>query len=155
MSESPHPDAKVLFRVPAEDGSAQVETLWATSLGNDHYRLDNSPFFAYSVSWQDVVYAPFDAGEQYPTFKHVVSKSGNRTLRVLLSAPADEGTCDPILDALVSLGCSFEGANRKYISVNVPAGVDLQRVRGYLIEAGATWEHADPTYDEFHANHAS
>ena len=60
MTELSSPDSKVLFRVPADDGSAQVETLWATSLGNDQYRLENSPFYAYSVSWKDVVFAPFD-----------------------------------------------------------------------------------------------
>lgn len=47
---------------------------------------------------------------------------------------------------LVALGCSCKGANRKYISVNVPPGVELNVVRTYLIEQGATWEHADPTY---------
>jgi hypothetical protein len=156
MSESQRPNAKVLFRVPEEDGSAQVETLWATDLGDDQYRLDNSPFFAYSVSWQDVVYAPFDAAQNFPTFQRVVSKSGNRTLRVLLDAPASEsGPGHPVLEALTSLGCSFEGANREYISVNVPANADLQRVRRYLIDAGATWEHADPTFDELHADSAS
>jgi hypothetical protein len=46
----------------------------------------------------------------------------------------------------VALGCSYEGANRKYFSVNVPPGVELNAVRTYLIEQNATWEHADPTY---------
>jgi hypothetical protein len=84
MAESPQPDAKVLFRVPDEDGSAHVETLWATSVGNDTYKLDNSPFYAYGVSWEDVVFAPFTAEEGFPTFERVVTKSGNRTVRVIL-----------------------------------------------------------------------
>jgi hypothetical protein len=32
-----------------EDGSADVETLWATHLGADEYKLDNSPFYAYGA----------------------------------------------------------------------------------------------------------
>jgi hypothetical protein len=47
MTSSRHPDAKVLFRVPNEDGTAEVETLWATSLGGDKYQIDNSPFWGY------------------------------------------------------------------------------------------------------------
>lgn len=50
MSEPAQPNAKVLFRVANEDGSTEVETLWATGLGDDRYKLDNSPFYAYSVS---------------------------------------------------------------------------------------------------------
>ncbi len=63
MTSSLHPDAKVLFRVPNEDGTAEVETLWATSLGDDKYQIDNSPFWAYGVSWEDVVFAPFSEVE--------------------------------------------------------------------------------------------
>ena len=148
MTDSPRPDAKVLFRVRNEDGSADVETLWATSMGADQYRLDNSPFYAYGVSWEDVVYAPFDPEEQFPTFQRVVAKSGNRTVRVLFKTPVDQGTeSERLLQGLVALGCSYEGANRKYMSVTVPAAVDLHAVRRYLIDHALTWEHADPTYD--------
>jgi len=149
MSESAGPTAKVLFRVPEEDGSAQVETLWAFDLGNDEYKLDNSPFYAYSVSWQDVVYAPFDTDEERPTFKRVVSKSGNRTVRVILKPPAESGnSSDRVLQGLVALGCSYEGANSAHISVNIPPEVELKGVRQYLIESKAEWEHADPMHSE-------
>ncbi|HEX6050934.1 MAG TPA: DUF4265 domain-containing protein [Gemmatimonadaceae bacterium] len=47
---------KVLLR----DGE-NVETLWADRVGPDLYRLDNSPFWAYGVSWLDVVEAHPDA----------------------------------------------------------------------------------------------
>src|SRR5688572_29982065 len=147
MIESLKPNAKVLFRVPHEDGGADVETLWATHLGVDHYRLDNSPFYAYGVSWEDVVSAPFNQEEGFPTFERVVSKSGNRTVRVLFKTPIATGNeSAQLLQGLIALGCDYEGANGKYFSVNVPPGVDLDVVRTYLIEQHATWEHADPTY---------
>lgn len=133
------------MRVPEEDGSARVETLWATALGNDEYQLDNSPFYAYSVSWEDVVYAPFDAAEGFPTFVRVVRKSGHRTLRILFDPPvADGNPSGVVLQGLVSLGCSFEGANRAYVSIDVPPDVQLKRVRQYLVEHAAQWEPADP-----------
>ena len=144
---SSQPNSKVLFRVIDEDGSANVETLWATHLGANDYKLDNSPFYAYGVSWEDVVLAPFDADEGFPTFERVVAKSGNRTVRVIFRTPFEEGNeSDRVLRGLVALGCSYEGANRKYFSVNIPPGVDLNSVRAYLIDQKATWEHADPTY---------
>jgi Domain of unknown function (DUF4265) len=141
------PNAKVLFRVPDEEGGAEVETLWATHLGSDNYRLDNSPFYAYGVSWEDVVSAPFNPEEGFPTFERVVSKSGNRTIRVIFETPIETGNeSEQLLQGLIALGCDYEGANRKYISVNIPPGVDLDVVRKYLIEHNAAWEHADPTY---------
>ena len=147
MGDSLQPNAKVLFRVPNEDGNADVETLWATHVGGDNYRLENSPFYAYGVSWEDVVSAPFNAQEGFPTFQHVVSRSGNRTIRVIFKTPIETGNeSERLLQGLVALGCDYEGANRKYFSVNVPPQVELDVVRNYLIEQKATWEHADPTY---------
>src|SRR5437899_11916700 len=84
-------DAKVLFRVPEDDGTTNVETLWATSVGEDKYQIDNSPFYAYGVSWQDIVFAPFDQNEGFPTFQKVVAKSGHRTLRVIFHPPVEDG----------------------------------------------------------------
>jgi len=152
MSKLLQPNAKVLFRVANEDGSTEVETLWATGLGEDRYKLDNSPFYAYSVSWEDVVYAPFDPAEGHPTFLRVLSKSGNRTVRVVFDLPIEpESHSDQVLKGLVALGCDYEGANKKYISINVPPHVELSAVRDYSVECGATWEYADPTYAELHS----
>ena len=149
MSDATAPNAKLLFRVPEDDGSAQVETLWATSLGEDQYKLDNSPFYAYSVSWEDVVYAPFDPDEERPTFQHVVKKSGNRTVRVIFDPPVEDGNpSDTLLKGLVARGCSYEGANPAYIVINIPPGIELLDIRQYLIAQGADWEHADPSYAE-------
>ena len=83
--------AKVLFRIPKDDGGANVETLWATKVGEDLYKLDNSPFYAYSVSWQDVVHAPYNDDEQFPTFRSVKEKSGHRTIRVVFDPPVIKG----------------------------------------------------------------
>lgn len=153
MSEPIEANAKVLFRLPNEDGTAEVETLWATPLGDDKYQLDNSPFYAYSVSWQDIVYAPFSPKEGFPTFERVLSKSGNRTIRVLFDTPVESGNAsDQVMQALIALGCDYEGANKRYVSVNIPPGVGLESVRQYLIQCKATWEHADPSYAELFPN---
>lgn len=142
------PTAKVLFRIPEDDGSASVETLWAVPLGNDLYKLDNSPFCAYGVSCQDTVYAPFDPQEGMPTFQSVVERAGNRTVRVILVPSASAGSeTEGVLQGLINLGCSYEGANGRYFSVTVPMSVELESVREYLIGLDVEWEHADPTYE--------
>jgi len=142
------PTAKVLFRIQEDDGTTSVETLWAIPLGNDLYRLDNSPFYAYGVSWQDTVLAPFDPAEQFPTFQTVVKRSGNRTIRVILEPRLEAGNeSDVLLKGLIDLGCSYEGANPRYVSINIPPEVGLQQIREYLISHSSQWEHADPTYD--------
>jgi len=44
MTDTDHPTAKVVFRVANDDGSFEVETLWAYDLGDDRYKIDNLPF---------------------------------------------------------------------------------------------------------------
>jgi len=67
---------------------------------------------------------------------------------VILDPPIENGNeSEKMLQDLVAIGCSYEGMNRKYVSVNIPPRVALESVRNYLIENDATWEHADPTYE--------
>jgi hypothetical protein len=155
MTDTDHPTAKVVFRVANDDGSFEVETLWAYDLGDDRYKLDNLPFYAYSVSVDDVIYAPADPDDGRPIFQKVLTKSGNRTVRVVFDLPIEPGNrSDEVLKGLVALGCSYEGANSKYIAVNIPPVIELNAVRDYLIKCDAQWEHADPTHAELYPTDA-
>ena len=139
---------KVAFEIQNDDGSVEIETLWAEPLGKQLYRLDNSPFRIYSVSWGDEVLAPPSA-DGLPTFQSVVSKSGNRTVRVRLDPPYEEGNVSAKeMHDLVAMGCSFEGSRNRLMSVNIPAELSLNAVRDHLISRDLEWEHADPTYEE-------
>jgi len=136
-----------LVKVLMQDGS-DVETLWAVPLGNDLYRLDNSPFFMYRVSWQDLVRAEPDA-DGVLTLVNVAEKSGNRTVRVMMqTCKTTSEEAKPFLNGLLDLGCSYEGFQPRLVSINVPVGVDLKTVADYLIGSGHTWEYADPTYED-------
>jgi hypothetical protein len=139
--------AKVRF--PLEDDKA--ETLWAIPLGNNLYQLDNTPWLVYGISWQDVIEAVYEDPNSLPVFQRIVRKSGNRTLRVVLdSAPGSASQSKFILDKLIELGCSYEGATKKYIGINVPPNIDLIAITNFLIENDVQWEHADPTFEELH-----
>jgi hypothetical protein len=150
------PTAKVLFRVEEEDGSANVETLWAFDLGEDRYRLDNCPFYAYSVSVGDIVYAPVDPDEGRPTHRRVLEKSGNRTVRVILDPPVADGNCsDDLVQELLGLGCTYEGANPSYLCIVIPPGSDFAAICSRLTSCAVRWEHADPSYRELYPDEAS
>lgn len=143
---NPEGFTKILFRVPADDGTDDVETLWAKPMGDDLYELANLPFFAYGVSWQDTVFAPVDPAEDMPCVERVVSKSGHRTVRLIFEErDRKRGRTDRVLQALVRLGCSHEGADPCFFSVDVPAGVDLEKVCELLVEHDLEWECADPS----------
>jgi len=133
----------------AEGGT--IETLWAVRVAPDEdlFRLDNSPFYAYGVSYGDIVTAVQSAPEMYD-FVAVVTRSGNRTVRLLLPDDADSEppASKRILDGLVALGCSYEGAFSRTISMTVPSNVSLTDVAAYLVATGREWEYADPTYDD-------
>jgi hypothetical protein len=107
---SGEPTAKVMIRTVDDSGEIDVETLWAIDLGEDVYELADSSFYAYSVLWEDKVYAPYDEDEKFPVLDRVVEKSGNRTVRVIFDPPVEDGNdSDIVLQGLVALGCSYEG----------------------------------------------
>jgi hypothetical protein len=58
MNDSVAANAKVVFRVTYDDGSVEVETLWATALGNDEYKLDNSHPFTHTRYLGRTSYSP-------------------------------------------------------------------------------------------------
>lgn len=147
-------EAAGMVKIKFQEGT-DVETLWAVLLGANRYRLANSPFFAYRVSWEDVIEADLDR-DGVLSFIRVVEKSGNRTVRVITEGyKTTSEEAKPFLDGLISLGCSFEGLQPRLISVTVPPEVDLQTVASYLIKSGHHWEYADPTYDDLFAEKTS
>lgn len=140
-SESERQLAKIAFR----DAEGHVETLWAFDLGNHLYKLDNTSWFQYGVSYKDIVEA-LPQADGFPFFTRVVEKSGYRTLRVM----DEERVPRQLLDSLVEVGCSYEGANPKFIAIDVPPGIDLAAAVNVLIASNAQWEYADPTYEQVH-----
>ena len=125
-----------------------VETLWADPLGSDLYRLDNSPFWAYGVSWRDVVEAHPDPDGML-RMTRVAEKSGHRTIRVILKPGVDESPeAQAVMDGIRELGASYEGVNPTYLAIDTPPGVELMAVKSYLEERGVQWEPAGPRYSD-------
>lgn len=145
------PPLERMVKVELHGRDGEVETLWATPVAEHQFRLENSPFWAYGVSWLDVVEARRVDAEGFPEFVRVVEKSGHQTVRVILSPGVDVSPESmAVLDEMVSLGCTWEGMNPEYISIDIPPGVELTVVADRLTGLNVQWEHADPTYEDLY-----
>jgi hypothetical protein len=138
-------DAERVVKIGFRDANGDVETLWAFSLGDGRYRIDNTPWYQYGVSWHDIVEAHVDA-DGMPWFDRVTQKSGNRTLRV----KSEKAVPTLLLEAIKAIGCTYEGANPKFIAIDVPAAILLDEVVDLLVQSNLQWEYADPTYEQLH-----
>ena len=95
--------------------------------------------------------APIDPDEGRPTYQEVLEKSGNRTVRVILDPPLANGnSSDEVVQELLSLGCSYEGANPGYLCIVIPEESDFGLVCERLTARNIEWEHADPSYAELY-----
>lgn len=149
-------DTTGMVKVGLHAPDDEFETMWATQVGPDRYRLENSPFYAYGVSWLDIVEArPADASG-FPIVQRAVEKSGHRTLRLILLPGVKEAPHQQqVLDDLVRMGCTYEGYNPRYFSIDIAPGIALEPVVEYLTRNEHRWEHVDPTYDDLHGDSTS
>ena len=141
---------KMILRLE-EGEDVYVETPWVVDLGNGRYRMENSPFYFYGIAPGDIVSAEYSEEEQGLVFKEVLDKSGSKLVRVIFDNPANqEGPEKTHIEALVRMGCSYEGSNPKYICIEIPSNVELVEICNYLTNNQIQWEHAAPTYSELY-----
>ncbi|MBI1333471.1 MAG: DUF4265 domain-containing protein [Armatimonadetes bacterium] len=145
------PDAKVRFPLTSDDPHS-AERVWATTMGDHQYRIENYPFYVYGVSWKDLVYAVPDEPGDIPTFRRIIAKSGSKTVRIIIEDLEGNPTEHPVLKGLNDRGCWFECAFGSLFTICLPPEVDLWAIREFLLESGAQFEHADPTYNELFPN---
>jgi hypothetical protein len=112
---------KIKIKLPPSDWhSYAAETFWATPLGDNLYRIENSPFFVDEVSYLDIVFAKAEGEGAIPVVRGVTKRSGNSTYRILLGENiAYEQFCEYIAPA-TALGCTYEGLKQHQYSLNVP-----------------------------------
>lgn len=99
------------------------ESLWATPLGDDLYRIENVPFFAYGLNFLDVVLATTDANQQVLEVRKVVEPSGHRTYRVIFNENVDPEKQIELLENLAKFQASFERADASNVAIDIkPTG---------------------------------
>jgi len=136
-----------LRKVRFTEDDGHVECVWAEPLGDDRYRIDNTPWFAYGVSWKDIVEAKVKEEGDLPDFIRVVEKSGHRTVRLILE---EEEERKRVLKRLCDLGCTYEGSNGRFFGIDIPPCTNLTDVTTFLSSMEHHWEHADPRYSELY-----
>ena len=133
---------KVLIRTPF----GRFESMWATPLGGGKYRLENSPFQSYGLSYHDVVEAvPSKEEMMLPVVSRVHTKSGDRTIRAHVKEGLETEKGKRVLAVINQLGSNYEGANKTILAINVPPSCDLEVLCRTLEEHGAEFEYVDPS----------
>lgn len=110
------------------------ESFWATPLGNDLFRIENVPFYAYGLNFHDVVKATSKADDLIPEIKELIELSGHRTFRVFFEKKIDPQRQEKILDSMKELTISYERANGIYFSLDMQPNGNYQAVFDRLDE---------------------
>lgn len=127
------------------------EHLWAQPSGLGRYRLRNTPFHFYDVSWDDEVRAIRVRGEL--VFVDVAARGGHSTY--WLEVPPEQKAAFPRFWArLKALGCGYEGDGRGLYAVDVPPSASIHEVLTILEEGHAAdvwrFEEAHCAHPRFH-----
>jgi uncharacterized protein DUF4265 len=113
---------------------ASSESLWAEPLGEDLYRIDNTPWFVRDLAVDDVVRAlAGDDGVLWGVDR--LRWSGHLTIRVIpLREGPLEGSLQAVLDAFRPLGVDCEGFGRLRIAaLDIPPSTPLPPVKRLLV----------------------
>jgi hypothetical protein len=123
-----------------------TERLWAEPLGGRRYRLRNTPFFAFGVSTEDIVFANEKDGQL--VFAGVSIASGHSSYRLRLNVPRTDPAFAEAWAPLEALGCTYEEG--EVLAVDVPPRVNIHEAYRLLTdgESKGLWE-----FDEGHCGH--
>lgn len=141
MSKSDLADhVKVLFDVKGDDGSVEIESMWALPVERG-YKIDSIPFYAMGVACNDTVSAERDAGGMLRATGVVVA-SGHSTVRLWFEKETDVAR---VRNELRAMGCPSELDLSRLVAVDVPPTTPYDRVRTYLDrqEAAGVFEYEE------------
>jgi hypothetical protein len=133
MNDQHHPEhVKILFDIEHEDGTVDLESLWAIPVSNG-YRIDNIPFYARGVACNDIVAATPDEGGML-RFSGLVTASGHSTVRLWFE---DEADVPVVREHLRQMGCESELDLPRLAAVDIPPTIPYNAVRRFLDEQAA------------------
>jgi Domain of unknown function (DUF4265) len=128
---------QVTFEIDAEEAEAtgvSVEHVWAQRVGQNEYKLRNTPMFAFGFSLGDVVRGERSIDEDV-IVKDALSRSGRTTLRVYLD---DEASGPEVKAGVQKLGGFTHGSDvPELFAIDVGPDVHLNPVLEWLEERGA------------------
>lgn len=138
---------KILYIIPeGEAGAGQGESLWAFSLGNQLYELQNIPVYADHLNVGDIVHCD-ELSDTIPIIQELVARSGNRTLRLIFKDETPDDICIGIMNELSQRNILCEKVATKRFMFNIPPTSDYAWAQDFLKtkEEGLLWlyEQAD------------
>ncbi|MBI3662045.1 MAG: DUF4265 domain-containing protein [Acidobacteria bacterium] len=142
---------KVRFPLrPGEWKELKAENLWAKPQTSGEFLVRSVPFYVYGISFGDTVHASPSRG--ILRFAGVARRGGHSTYRMLLS---EDDTIESqrflkYWNPLETLGCTFELAKHRWVAVDVPPDIDINKIYSLLEkgEAGGAW-----SFEEGHCGH--
>lgn len=139
----------IKVKVNIEDASfwgVNSELLWASETDSG-YVLENSPTYAYDISYKDTVSVDRDF-----VVTGIIARGGHSTYRILLCKDSDREKWEMYWKPLQDLGCSYESdKSGSVFSVDVKPEADIYEVYKLL-------EHAEHDgfwrFEEGHCGHS-
>lgn len=139
---------KVSFPISGEQGGS-VEVMYAQPLGDNRYVLDNSPFYAFDISYCDEFFVNEIDGEK--VFTRIASRGGHSTYRIKIPEGKDHSYFLTYWPKLKDLGCTYEGSSvnvKRLYAIDMPPGVDVERAYRVMeeYEGQNVWEFEEGHY---------
>jgi hypothetical protein len=143
---------KVAVNLPRSDWySHGLEAFWAEPLGDDRYRLQNVPFYANGLAFEDIVIAHMIGGTLI--MQEVLASGGHSTYRVYLASDVcmSDATFLNVWRPLEQIGATYEQANDRLLAIDIPPATDVYRAYELLQsgEDAGVWD-----FQEGHCGHA-
>jgi Domain of unknown function (DUF4265) len=142
-----HDLVRIVFELdPSAWHGNATERLWAEPVGRGRFRLRNSPFFAFGVSFEDIVFGEERGAEI--CFTGVSMSGGHSTYRLILADRGRGSAFQKQWEQLASLGCSYEEG--RVLAVDVPPPASIDAVYKLLEDglANKVWD-----FEEGHCGH--
>lgn len=125
---------KIVFELKKTDWHNSLsESVWAEEKGNGLYRMDNVPFYAYGVSYNDLIEAKVNKNGEL-IFRQVVEHSGHSTYRFFVNKGIDRGKFNEYWEKLEKHGCTYEKGFGTLYAVDVPPQANIEEVYKILEE---------------------
>ena len=124
------------------------ETIWARPLGEDRFQIQNVPFYAYGISYDDVV--DVRTTGELNLVGTVVKRGGHSTYRIFVTTGEALKRFHEFWRPLEHAGCTVERATDRLFAVDVPPEADIYAVYR-MLQAGedaSVWD-----FEEGHVGH--
>lgn len=136
--------AKVFFDLSDTAWGEMTESVWAEHIKENQFRIDNNPFHAYGVSYNDIVSVKVKENNLF--FDSVVQRGGHSTFRVFFKiSDPNPAFIKEQLQPFLDIRCSYEGDGKRLYAIDVPPETDIEKVIQHL-KAGENigkWEYEE------------